>query len=299
MATHTASASFPCIIEIGPYRYRIDTPVAALRRDIARLYAEFPWLDSSHIADFSIQIKAPSIIRKFFRRNVHGITDLEMPFFPVPVHHALTCLEMSINWQTAMGSLRHLILHASGVARGDVSIIMPGESGSGKSTLAAALGYRNGWRFMGDEFALLDPNTGMHQPYPRPASLKNESIPVMQTEAPAEQFSQMFHNTHKGTICFIKPQKTAIEAMHVQAKPVMIVFPHFAANAEPKLHPLMQAEAFVKLVSGSANYDRMGEAGFRLLSTVVKQCSAYVLTYSSFDQAESLLLGALKELGHG
>ncbi len=298
MTTNIVKAAFPCIIEIGPYRYRIDTHVALLRRDITRQYADFPWLDDSHIADFNIHIKAPSLARRLFRPNVHGVTDLEMPFFPVPVHHALTCLEMAINWQTAMGSLRHLILHASGIARDKVSIIMPGESGSGKSTLAAALGYRNGWRFMGDEFALLDPATGMHQPYPRPASLKNEAIPVMQNEAPADQFSQLFYKTHKGTIAFIKPQRAAIDTMHVQAKPVLIVFPHFAPEAEPKLHPLMQAEAFVKLVSGSANYDRMGEAGFRVLSTVVKQCSAYVLSYSTFDQAEALLLGALNELGH-
>ena len=36
---------------------------------------------------------------------------------------------------------------------------MTGQSGSGKSTLATLLAAR-GWRFMGDEFALLDPASG-------------------------------------------------------------------------------------------------------------------------------------------
>ena len=286
------------ILQVGPYRYRIDTHLTDLRRDILRQYRGYPWLDDTHVADFNISIQAPSFLRRFFRRNVYGSTDIEMPFFPVPVHHALTCFEMAMNWQTAMGSLRHLILHASGVARGDVSIIMPGESGSGKSTLAAALGYR-GWRFLSDEFVMLDPETALHQAYPRPASLKNESIAVMQREAPPEQFSQPFYDTPKGTIAFLRPQAKAVDAMHIQAKPALIVFPQFSKTAPPCLQPLMQEEAFLKLVSGSANYDRMGESGFTLLCTIVKDCTSYILTYNSFDQAETLLLQALKDKGHG
>jgi hypothetical protein len=52
---------------------------------------------------------------------------------------------------------------------------MTGMSGAGKSTLAALLMAR-GWRLMGDEFALLDPATGLIHGFPRLISLKNEAI---------------------------------------------------------------------------------------------------------------------------
>src|SRR3546814_13043507 len=73
--------------------------------------------------------------------------------------HGLLAAEMGMNLQMALGWRRHLLLHASSVEKNGRALVMTGESGSGKSTLAAQLGER-GWRLMGDEFALLDLETG-------------------------------------------------------------------------------------------------------------------------------------------
>ena len=59
---------------------------------------------------------------------------------------------------------------------------MTGVSGAGKSTLSALLGER-GWRFLGDEFVLIDPDTGNIAPFPRPISLKNEAIAAIEALA--------------------------------------------------------------------------------------------------------------------
>ena len=63
-------------------------------------------------------------------------------------------------------------IHASSVAIDGRAVLMTGVSGAGKSTLATLLAAR-GWRFMGDEFALLDPATGLLHAFPRLISLKN------------------------------------------------------------------------------------------------------------------------------
>src|SRR3546814_13237314 len=81
---------------------------------------------------------------------------------------------MGMNLQMALGQKRYLLLHASTVEKDGRALLMTGHSGSGKSTLAAILGER-GWRLMGDEFALLDPEDGRLYAFPRAVRLQHSS----------------------------------------------------------------------------------------------------------------------------
>ncbi len=280
------------ILEVGPHRFHISTPVAALARDMLQLYADYPWLDASQIGDFHVAVRPPNLLRRYVRANVIGDTDLQAPFVPLPISHAMVAMEMALNWTTALCSLRFLTLHASGVERDGVSIIMPGESGSGKSTLAAGLGYR-GWRFLSDEFALLDPDSLLHHAYPRPTSLKNDAIQVMKAWIDPARFSKLFPGTQKGNICYLQPEISSLRRMHETATPKLIVFPAFSREYEPELVPMTPSEAMVRMVAGSANYDKLGERGFECLTRLVNQCPAYWLSYRNFDEADALLSGAL------
>src|SRR5690606_41632186 len=79
---------------------------------------------------------------------------------PVPTTIALfPCTTL---FRSALGWRRHLLLHASTVEKDGKALLMTGLSGSGKSTLSAMLAEK-GWRFMGDEFALLNSDTLMVQ----------------------------------------------------------------------------------------------------------------------------------------
>jgi HprK-related kinase A len=280
------------ILEVGPHRFHVSTPVQALARDMLALYDGYPWLDPSHIADFHVAVRPPSLLRRFVRANVIGDTDLQAPFVPLPLSHAMVAMEMALNWSTALSSVRFLTLHASGVERDGFSIIMPGESGSGKSTLAAGLGYR-GWRFLSDEFALLDPDTMLHHAYPRPTSLKNDAIDVMKAWIDPARFSKSFPGTQKGEICYLKPEAKSLQRMHDTATPKVIVFPAFSRDYPPELVPMTASEAMVRMVAGSANYDKLGERGFECLTQLVNTCPAYWLSYRNFDEADALLGGAL------
>jgi HprK-related kinase A len=213
---------------------------------------------------------------------------------PLPISHAMVAMEMALNWTTALCSLRFLTLHASGVERNGHSIIMPGESGSGKSTLAAGLGYR-GWRFLSDEFALIAPDTLTHHAYPRPTSLKNEAIEAMKAWIDPVRFSKNFPGTQKGNICYLRPDINSIKHMHKTAVPKLIVFPAFSHDHPPELAPMSASEAMVRMVAGSANYDKLGEDGFNCLTKLVKHCPAYWLSYRTFDEADMLLSKALNK----
>ena len=69
-------------------------------------------------------------------------------------------------------------MHAAVFERDSSAVVLPGPSGVGKSTLCAALVAR-GWRLLSDEVAMIRPQDGLLQPYPRPISLKNESIEMI------------------------------------------------------------------------------------------------------------------------
>src|SRR3546814_13640281 len=93
-----------------------------------------------------------------------------------------------------------------------------GHWGSGKATLAAILGGR-GWRLMGDEFALLDPEEGRLYAFPRAVSLKNGAISVVAGIADETRLGPLLTGTPKGSIRHLRPRAEALERMAAPAKP--------------------------------------------------------------------------------
>ena len=171
-------------VRVGPAAFRIGSDWRAPIDQMRALYADYP---EPEYTDFSVRLEAVNPLRRFIRPSVAINGDYMLPdAAPLPLDQGLLAAEMGMNLQMALGWRRQLILHASAVARdgnGPRALIMTGASGSGKSTLSAMLG-RQGWRFMGDEFALIDPVSGEAVPYPRLISLKNEAIAAMENSAP-------------------------------------------------------------------------------------------------------------------
>ena len=81
-----------------------------------------------------------------------------------------TVFEASIDRFVSLAARRWLFVHAGVVEWGGRALIIPGRSMSGKSSLVAAL-VRAGAAYYSDEFAVFDPEGGVH-PYPRPLSLR-------------------------------------------------------------------------------------------------------------------------------
>ena len=205
---------------------------------------------------------------------------------PLPLTQALLAAEMGMNLQMALGWRRQLILHASAVEKDGKALIMTGASGSGKSTLSAMLG-RGGWRFMGDEFALIDPISGDAVPYPRLISLKNEAIAAMQAAAPGAQFGPLMRDTPKGDIRHLVPPLDAITAMDRRAKPALLLFPRF--GYAPAIREVAPSEVFMRLTQASTNYVALGEVGFHALTGFVRQVPARAIDYQTGEEAMALV----------
>lgn len=273
-------------LAIGPVSFRVGSawkqPVEAL----AALYADYPEPDGG-VCDFTVRLEPEKPWRRWLRPSVAIHGDYMLPdAMPLSLAHGLLAAEMGMNLQMALGQKSYLLLHAATVEKDGKALILTGESGAGKSTLSALLG-ENGWRLMGDEFALLDCESGLLHPFPRAISLKNGAIAVMENVAGEGRFGPVLEGTPKGRIRHLKPRADAVARMREPARPALILFPRF--GEEQAIRAVGPAEVFVRLTQASTNYVALGARGFDALSALVGACPALAIDYPDTDTALSLV----------
>ncbi|WP_294190327.1 HprK-related kinase A [uncultured Sphingomonas sp.] len=277
-------------IRVGPIGFRVGSDFAAPIEALRTLYADYP---TPEIVHFTVRLPAAAPWRRLVRTAVRIEGDYMLPdTAPLPLVHGLLAAEMAMNLQVALGHRRHLLLHASCVERNGRALLMTGESGSGKSTLATLLGTR-GWRFMGDEFVLIDPENGAAHAFPRAVSLKNQAIGVVERACPNARFGPLLLGTPKGDIRHLVPPADAIARMDEPAQPALLLFPTFGPARE--VRSVGAAEAFVRLTQASTNYTAIGERGFRALTRLIDQVPARAIDYpdseAAIEQVEELWRG--------
>jgi HprK-related kinase A len=274
-------------VRIGPIGFRIGSAWRAPIDLLDSLYRDYPAPD---VPDFTVRLDAARPWRRWLRPAVTIGGDYTLPdAAPLPLAFGLLAAELAMNLQLALGGRRYLLLHASVVERDGLALVMSGESGAGKSTLATLLAAR-GWRFMGDEFALIDPATGLVHAFPRLISLKNQAIAAAHAAWPSARFGPLLAATPKGDIRHMVPDAAAITAMDLPARPALLLFPRFGAAAATR--PMPASEAFVRLTQASTNYVGLGEAGFAALTRLVGTVWAHAIDYpdgaAAIDQVEAL-----------
>jgi len=269
-------------VRIGPVGFRVGSDWRAPVARLEDLYAAYPRPEDG-IPDFTVRLFAARPWRRWLRPSVTLGGDFVLPeAAPLPLSQGLLAAEMAMNLQMALGQRRHLLLHASTVERDGRALLMTGLSGAGKSTLAALLAAR-GWRLMGDEFALVDPETGRVHAFPRLVSLKNGAIPIVRAALPDARFGPLIAGTPKGDIRHLVPDAAAIARMDQPAEPALILFPRF--GFAPARRPLGPSEVFVRLTQASTNYVALGERGFDALTRLVREVPARAIDYPDAEAA--------------
>ncbi len=269
-------------LRIGPIGFRIGSDWRAPIDQLRNLYRDYPQ-PYDGVADYTVRLFARRPWRQWIRPSVEIGGDYMLPeAAPLPLRQGLLAAEMAMNLQMALGARRYLLLHASAVERDGRAVLMTGISGAGKSTLATLLAAR-GWRFMGDEFALLDPETGLVHAFPRLISLKNEAIAAAQAAWPNARMGPLLASTPKGDIRHMVPDARAIAAMDVPATPALLLFPRYGFAAA--VRPVPPAEAFVRMTQASTNYVALGEPGFAALTGLIAGIPSIAIDYPDGDTA--------------
>lgn len=272
------------ILKIGPFSFRIISPITSVADGLVALYANNVVLDDSHFVDYTVTIAPGSGWRRWARRQAIFKFDGMEPFIPLPEDHAFPLLEWSMNWCIAMHAHHYLLLHSAVMEREGCAVVMPAPPGSGKSTLCAGLVHR-GWRLLSDELALISLSDTSITPLGRPISLKNQSIDVMRNYVPGAVFSKVVHDTSKGSVSLMQVPSAHIERIHETAQPRWVVFPKYVAGSSARMVARSKANSMLELGRNSFNYMVLGLKGFEVLSKVIDASDCYDFQYSQLDDA--------------
>lgn len=269
-------------IDSGPFTVRVRSPFSSVTDLLRWSYGTNPVNHASEIIDFNVRIGTGSPWRRVWRPQARFFIENIEPFEPYPASHAFPLLEWGLNWCIAMRAHQYLMLHSAVLERDGHALILPAVPGAGKSTLSAALSLR-GWRFLSDEFGLVEQETGRIQPLPRAVPLKNASIDVIRAFAPEAEIGPTFEKTRKGTVAHLRPPVDSLARQAETAEPTWIVFPRYIPNAPVRINPLGQSVAFTRLAQNSFNYRLLGATGFTQLSKLIRDCKVFSAEYGDLD----------------
>jgi HprK-related kinase A len=272
-------------LRTGRFAVRLQADMPSVATGIGQLYDHYPLLDDSDFADFHLHLVRPRSARRWLRPQVRLHSDGFEMFQPMPLQHAFPMFEWGLNWCVSSRAHRYLIVHAAVLERQGRAVILPAPPGSGKSTLTAALCGKGGWRLLSDELTLIELETGLVVPNPRPISLKNASIDIIRAYLPQAVLSKPVRDTSKGTVAHMRAPGDAVPRADECALPAWVVFPHYSAGAATTLEPLARAATFMELAGNSFNYSILGAQGFSALGRLIDQASGFRFRYSALDEA--------------
>jgi HprK-related kinase A len=272
------------LLQTGSFITHVQTSLASVAEGISLLYADYPLVKPGSFADFHVSLAYPRNLRRWFKRQVVFSFDDAVPFKPLPHDQGFPMLEWGLNWCISSQANCYLIIHAAVVEKGGFAAVLPGSPGSGKSTLCAALVNR-GWRLLSDELALVRAGDGVIIPLPRPVSLKNQSIDIIQRFAPSATLSRKVTDTTKGTVAHMKAPSESVSRAAEGARAGWVVFPKYQAGVRASMEIMPRARAFMRVADNAFNYSLLGEQGFQSLAGLIGSSLCYDFIYSHLDEA--------------
>jgi hypothetical protein len=166
----------------------------------------------------------------------------------------------------------HTVLHASCVALDGRGVLLPGSSGSGKSNVAAAA-VTAGWSYLCDEFAIVDPRTGLLVAYCKPIDLDAAS---------RERFGV------DGDLDLVPASTLRGGASVDGAAPAAVAFPRYSGDGVPE--QLVAIDALVALLTNATALDR---DRFLHLAAIARACPVWTLPFDDARAAAAALDGYL------
>jgi len=250
---------------IGEVDVSLTSSVASIVEEHAALYRGYEVDPAKQASAAAIRLSVEptpfSLVHR--RRYIVRVND-RVQFEPARTDEVIPYVEWAINFEVPHVLPEFLQLHASSLECGGEGIVLAGQSGSGKSTLAAGLLTR-GWRYLCDEFALVNVDTLKLHPYPRAICLKRPSHEIIETFGLSLTGSKHYHKGSKGYVGVFNPRTLGAQALGRSCPVRYVVFPQYRQGARPELSEISRAEAVFALHGVCFNLLTSNSVGLNIL----------------------------------
>jgi hypothetical protein len=190
-------------------------------------------------------------------------------------------------------SLEHMAtLHGGVVALNGKGLIFPGTPGSGKTSLVFAL-LKRGFRFLGDDYAFVDPKSLKAFPFPKSFTFRQES---------SELFEEVKEAWDRGDIiwvtedkCYLNMSDLGINELGYPTHIDYILFPTYNPDSPPKLTQISKEKASKKLqedynLFSHAHPEKIKFSVEELASRLAESAGCYELITNEIDDTVDLIL---------
>lgn len=186
----------------------------------------------------------------------------------------------------------YFLLHAGVVAHQGSGIILPAISGSGKSSLTLAL-LLQGYHYLSDELAVINPHTGELKAFPKPFSLKNlllfPSLTYNQDKWLGPEPEVSTSSTDK-PVWYVHADDLKPQITFQTTAPIRyIFFPSYRPDAAPHREPLLAGQAMRQLLDHCVNFPMLGQGGLSLLGRLVAEAQCFSLTVNGPEATTQLI----------
>lgn len=276
-----------CTVRLGGITVSVTSELEEVAADFAELYHGSPAGEPADARAIRMEVRR---VRGAFplgeRYQIFG--DGEEMGKPLRRNEVLPFLEWGINWRVIATRRDFLQLHAAGMVRDGVGVVLTGGSGSGKSTLAAALLAR-GWQYYSDELILIDPATGFMHPYPKAICVKSGAFDVMRQLSLPFSGGRHYVKGLKGRVGYINPHGMGPNRIAAPGPARYIVFPKYTRGIASKFFPMSRARSVYALVAGTLNRTVFADQGVSVLTKLAAGAECIGLDAGPIEQSCDML----------
>lgn len=225
--------------------------------------------------------------------HISTITDGNQTIYQSPNYqYILEYLEYEIYNLLIDKLTNYYLIHAGVVGFDHKAILFPAQSGSGKTTLIASL-LKNGFKYLSDEIAIIEPQTLIVHPFPKPLNIKIGSLPLFTNFEPEMELINKRDTGIEDKIHHVLVRNGSI---HPVDKPIpikSIIFVQYKPKVDCRLRRISKACTIFELVKCSFNQYLFKEKGIDLIDRLVATCECYQLQFNHLDEAMKLIKGRI------
>ena len=272
--------------DIGEIKVSLRSDHPEPLEDFTNLYDSSPGTTDT---GSTIQMEIRSVSRSPFRRKRFAVYGDGEAFGSLRcLEEVVPFVEWGINSRIIETRTDFLQVHSATMTRDDRGFIFAGTSGVGKSTLAAGL-LTCGWRYLSDEFALIDPDTMHIHPFPKALCIKSGAFDEMKRLGVPFASRGCYVKALKGRVSYVRPRDIRPDAVAERAPIHCVVFPKFVGSGKPRLRSIPRAQAAVLLAAHALNRHQFGERATSILCDVVRNADCFALESTAIDDTCDLL----------